>query len=141
MRIGQLAARTAVPAHTIRYYERQGLLPVARRTPGGYREYDADALDDVAFIRKAQGLGLSLGEIRKVMQVASRGSAPCGYVRRAVRRRLAEVEQRLQDLRERRATLRSALQRLDGTPRCTTGRRCGVIEAVDPISRGTSGRL
>ena len=69
MRIGQLAARTAIPVRTIRFYEHAGLLPAPHRTPGGYRAYDEDAVTRLRFVRSAQALGLSLAEIADVLRV------------------------------------------------------------------------
>lgn len=129
MRIGELAQRAGVASHTIRHYERQGLIPLPRRTPGGYRDYRDDALDDLQFIRKAQSLGLRLNDIREVMEIASGGRSPCEHVRGAVRRRLDDVEARLRKLRELRATLRGVLRRLDEAPQQDAGCRCAVIES------------
>ncbi len=53
MRIGDLAKQVGVTPDTIRYYEREGLLPAAERTPGGYRDYGPDAVNDLLFIKKA----------------------------------------------------------------------------------------
>lgn len=130
MRIGELARRASVPPHTIRYYERQGLLAEPARTAGGYREYGDGALDDLRFIRKAQTLGLSLSEIHEVMEIASGGRAPCKHVRAALGDRLAEVEERLTQLRALKATLRGALSRLQRAPKPRAGCRCAVIEEL-----------
>src|SRR4051812_39748865 len=64
MRVGELAARTGVSAPTVRYYERQGLLPPPRRSEAGYRLHGPDALRDLRFIARAKALGLSLEQIR-----------------------------------------------------------------------------
>jgi len=129
MRIGQLAERAGVTPDTIRYYERQGLLAPARRTPGRYREYDPEALEELRFIKKAQVLGLRLGDIREVMEISSGGEPPCEHLRVTVTERLAEVEERLRELRGLRATLRETLERLKRTPPSKTGCRCSAIEA------------
>ncbi len=64
MKIGELAKQSGVAAHTIRFYEQQGLLPKAKRTSAGYRTYDKDALKRVAGIQCAKHLGFSLDQIR-----------------------------------------------------------------------------
>ncbi len=130
MRIGQLAERAGVTADTIRFYERQGLLAPARRTPSRYREYDREALEELRFIKKAQALGLRLDDIREVMEISSGGKPPCDHVRATLETRLAEVEERLRDLNELRGTLRAALRRLDRTPVPKRGCRCAVIESL-----------
>ena len=60
MRIGELAKTVGVTPDTIRYYEREGLLPPPDRTPSGYRDYGPEVVDDLQFIKKAQALGLKL---------------------------------------------------------------------------------
>ncbi|CCW14878.1 MerR-family transcriptional regulator [Rhodococcus aetherivorans] len=68
MRISQLARRTGVPATTLRFYEDAGLLH-AERTPAGYRLYDQEAVDRLAFIATAKHLGLTLEEIAELLRV------------------------------------------------------------------------
>jgi DNA-binding transcriptional MerR regulator len=118
-----------VRPQTIRYYEREGLLPAPRRTSGKYRDYGPEALEDLRFIRKAQAIGLSLGEVREVMEIASGGRAPCEHVRAILTTRLTEVEERLRELRNLRSTLRAGLERLDHVPEPREACRCAVIEA------------
>lgn len=130
MRIGDLAKHVGVTPDTIRYYEREGLLPPAERTPSGYRDYGLDAVNDLQFIRKAQALGLKLSDVREVLEISSGGKPPCEHVRATVSGRLAEVEERLRELRALRATLRDTLERLDRAPPPKAGCRCVVIESA-----------
>ena len=130
MRIGELAKAAGVSPDTLRYYEREGLLSLADRTPSGYRDYGPEALADLQFIKKAQALGLKLREVRKILEISSGGQAPCEHVRSSVTGRLAEVEQRLKELRALRLTLRETLERLDRTPMPKAGCRCAVIESA-----------
>ena len=130
MRIGELAKAAGVSPDTLRYYEREGLLPLAHRTPSGYRDYGPEALEDLQFIKKAQALGLKLSEVHKILEISSGGQAPCEHVRSSVTGRLAEVEQRLRELRALRLTLRETLERLDRTPMPKAGCRCAVIESA-----------
>ncbi len=130
MRIGELAKTVGVTPDTIRYYEREGLLPAAERTPGGYRDYGPDAVNDLLFIKKAQALGLKLSDVREVLEISSGGKPPCEHVRATVSARLVEVEERLRELRALRATLRETLERLDRAPPPKAGCRCVVIESA-----------
>ena len=130
MRIGELAKSAGVTPDTIRYYEREGLLPPPERTPSGYRDYGPEVADDLQFIKKAQALGLKLNSVREVLEISSGGRPPCEHVRATVSARLAEVERRLKELRALRATLRETLERLDRAPEQKTGCRCAVIESA-----------
>jgi len=71
--IGRLAKLSGVKLDTVRFYERSRLLPKPARTAGGYRVYTDAALNQVRFIRKAQSLGFSLEEIRRIISL--RGKA------------------------------------------------------------------
>lgn len=137
LRIGQLAGLARTSPDTLRYYERLGLLPRPRRTEGGYRVYDRSAADRVTLIRKGQALGLSLREIREVIEVAEGGRDPCDHVRAMLAQRLAEVDARMADLRALRKTLEELLQTSERAPRgpaCV----CRIIEASEPSVRATS---
>jgi len=128
--ISQLAARTGVPATTLRFYEGAGLLP-AGRTPGGYRVYGEDAVDRLGFIAAAKRLGLSLEEIAELLQVWADGS--CAQVRDSLRPRLdaqiAEAERHTSDLAAFTAALYRAREHLDALPdrdgRCDP--QCGFL--------------
>ena len=75
MKIGELAERTTVPTKTIRYWESEGLVPEPARTPSGYRDYDDAAVDRVGFIRQSQTAGLTLAQIRQILEVSDEGTA------------------------------------------------------------------
>lgn len=128
MRIGELARSAGVSADTLRYYERLGLLPRAQRSHGGYRLFDRSAADRIAFIRKAQVLGLTLEEVREVLRIAADGTAPCEHVRTALSRRLREVDTHLEELQSLRRTLARALARSRALP-VAASCVCGIIEA------------
>ena len=80
MRIGELSSRSGISSTALRYYEKAGLLPRARRTQTGYRTFDRDVLPRLAFIRAAQAIGLSVAEIREVIAIRDGGSPPCAHV-------------------------------------------------------------
>lgn len=117
MRISQLAARTGVPATTLRFYDTAGLLP-SERTAAGYRTYDERAVDRLAFIGAAKGLGLPLGEIADLLPLWESGV--CGEVKAGLRpritARIAQAEHRAGQLAAFVATSRGALERLDALP-------------------------
>ncbi|MEA5627506.1 MerR family transcriptional regulator [Nostoc sp. UHCC 0251] len=75
--IGQVTDISGIPIRTIRYYESLGLIKSLRRTEGGFRQFSLDVLTRLAFIKRAQNLGLSLEEIGNILQVYDQGQAPC----------------------------------------------------------------
>jgi len=102
LRSGRLAEAAGVNPQTLRYYERRGLLPAPRRSPGGHRLYPPDSVTQLRVIKTAQRLGFTLEE---VAQLRRRDS---GLKRRA-ESKLAEIEQRIADLQDVAATLRAAI--------------------------------
>lgn len=129
MRIGELAEQAGVSTDTIRYYERVGLLAPPARGQNRYREYGPGALDDMQFIRKAQLLGLKLDDIRTVLEISAGGHPPCDHVRSVVIEHLADVERKIRELRELRATLKTTLTKLATQQVNVAGCRCAVIES------------
>jgi DNA-binding transcriptional MerR regulator len=77
MQIGQVAQKSGMSIDTIRYYEKQGLLKKPSRSSGGFRVYPQEAVDQLVFIQKAQALGLTLKEIKKIMCCGDKGLEPC----------------------------------------------------------------
>lgn len=109
LRIGELAARSGVSVDTVRYYERQRLLPSAARTGGGFRLFKADAVERIRFIKHAQEIGLSLGEIKELMTVGG-GAGECRRVRDLLQVKLAELDERIKAMRNFRRTLAEHLK-------------------------------
>lgn len=98
MRIGDLAATTAVSTQTLRFYEREGLIPAPGRQSNGYRVYDDEVASRVGFIRAAQTAGLTLADIAGVLALREDGQAPCSHVRRLLTDKLDDVRARQQEL-------------------------------------------
>lgn len=77
LQIGQVSQKSGTSIDTIRYYEKEGLLAKPFRSGGGFRLYPQEAVEQLAFIRKAQELGLTLKEIKKIMVCGDQGLEPC----------------------------------------------------------------
>jgi DNA-binding transcriptional MerR regulator len=103
--VSQVAARAGTSPDTVRYYERAGLLQEPARTPVGYRVYGDDSVERLQFIRGAQRFGLRLREIRELLEILDRGQCPCGHTEALVRRRLAELGEKMAELAEMRQRL------------------------------------
>jgi len=105
MRIGELAAESGVTTRTLRFYEEKGLLPPPGRASNGYREYDRRVLSRLDFIRRGRAAGLTLAQIRDVIDVRDGGDAPCQHVHQLLVERLADIDRHIADLQVLRSTL------------------------------------
>ncbi|WP_028917104.1 heavy metal-responsive transcriptional regulator [Pseudoxanthomonas sp. J35] len=108
MNIGQLARQTRVAIDTIRYYEREQVLPPPRRAANGYREYGPDDVRRLRFIRRAKELGFGLDEIRGLLALSDNRSGDMAAVRTTAWEKLQLIEQRIEELQR----VRNALQEL-----------------------------
>ena len=108
MLIGDLAHAAGLQAQTIRFYEREGLLPRPSREANGYRRYDETTLNRLGFIRTAQSAGLTLAQIRSIVDVRDAGDPPCQHVTALLVAKLDAVRARQKELE----TLASEIERL-----------------------------
>ncbi len=129
MLIGELAGRTGLSVKTLRYYEQVGVIDVAERTSGGYRYYDVGVLERLRFVRSAQAVGLTLGEIREIVAFRERGLSPCVHVLGVLESHAAEVDRRILELRHLRRELDALADRaraLDPAE-CSPSTVCHII--------------
>lgn len=111
MSIGQIARAMGLATTALRYYERQGVLIPTARSQAGYRMYDRRAVEQLGFIRAAQAVGFKLEDIRVLLDLEDGEERRCKVeVRELIQKRLAEVEQKMKDLRRVRGALSQALQ-------------------------------
>lgn len=130
MLIGEVSVVTGVDSQTIRFYERQDLLPKPHRAPNGYRTYDPTAVDRLRFIRAAQAAGLALAEIRQVLGLRDAGQAPCTHVSVVLEQKLVEVRAHQQEL----ANLASELEQLIETSHTLDPADCGPTDICHIIA-------
>ena len=130
MKIGELAKATGLSTKTIRFYEAEGLIPNPPRTDSGYRAYADPDVARLGFILKAKRLGLSLDEIKGILQLHDRSGPTCVHVRSQLEEKVAQIEKVIQDLlgfKEELETLRDrATDLVDCRPR--GGNICSIIE-------------
>ena len=131
MRISELARSAGVNVQTVRYYERRALLDVPREDGDGYREYTTSTLERILFIRRAQELGFTLGEIAELLTLRLDPGAHAEDVKAKAEEKIHEVEAKMRDLKR----IRDALTHLAG--RCHGGHgptgNCPLLEALGPI--------
>jgi DNA-binding transcriptional MerR regulator len=128
VRIGEVADRSGVNPTTIRYYEAIGLLPEPERTASGYRDYTENAVARLSFIRAAQSIGLSLGEIREVLALRQQGEAPCPHVITLLDQRATELAERIASLERMRSELVELAQQARQLPPRDDAQFCHIIE-------------
>ncbi|MGH6740993.1 MAG: MerR family transcriptional regulator [Bradyrhizobium sp.] len=126
--IGELSRRTQCNIETIRYYERIGLLPQARREGSGrFRRYDADDVGRLRFIRRARQLGFTLDEIRGLLRLAgAQGEDACTEARNVAAAHIADIQAKVADLQAIETVLAEAIRE------CESGRqaRCPLIDVL-----------
>lgn len=128
MRIGDLAKATAMPVETIRFYEREGLLPEAMRADNNYRVYLPAHQERLAFIRQCRNLDMALDEIRTLLALREDPAADCSAVNALLDEHIGHVAQRVRELR----ALEKDLKALRA--RCTTAHPladCGILNQLD----------
>lgn len=130
MQIGELARRASVNIQTVRFYERQKLLPQPERKPSGYRIYSDADWRRLLFIRQAKALGFSLEEIREILGMRARGACPCGRVVKLAERHLDNIRETMRNLAGFEKELGRAVKKWKnpGQPKLAASEFCALIE-------------
>jgi len=126
MRIGELAKATGTKAETIRYYEREGVLPAADRTDSNYRDYTDGHLATLTFVRRARELGFSMSQVRELLALSDHDDKPCENVDQLVQRQLVEVKRKIADL----SAMRDELAQLLRSCRSDRIGECRIVESL-----------
>jgi len=132
MKIGELAARAGCDVQTVRFYEREGILHEPGRDASGYRRYDEEQVQRLQFVRHCRGLGMSLDEIRVLMQSKDDPGADCGDVNALLDEHIGHVSQRIKELR----LLEKQLKEL--RRRCAAARtadQCGILSGLSEAAQ------
>lgn len=114
MKIGELAQRAGVGIDTVRYYEREGLLPKAPRLASGYRLYDQNDVRRLRFVRRAKALGFTLPEIRELLALSSHRDDDMSAMKAAAIDKLTDVHAKLAELNRIRAGLEALVASCPG---------------------------
>lgn len=131
MRIGELARATGTPVETIRYYERQGLLPEPARTDGNFRNYADAHAERLSFIRHCRSLDMALAEIRILLRFKDTPNENCNEVNSLLEEHIGHVAKRIRDLRALERQLKSLRERCDDMRDVA---HCGILEGLSEIS-------
>jgi DNA-binding transcriptional MerR regulator len=138
--IGELSNRLGISAHTIRYYERLGLLEPPRRTESQYRIYGQENEERLRFIQKAKKFGLSLDEIKQLIAIRTEGTPPCASLKTMVKQHLDDLNRQIEEIMSLRQELASRYEEISKllpnvstlpTEEICQGKICGLIESIE----------
>lgn len=127
MKIGDLSAQAGMPVETIRFYEREGLLPKPSRTTSNYRIYEGHHVERLAFIRHCRSLDMALDEIRALLALQAAPNESCEAVNKVLDEHIEHVAQRIQEL----TALKRQLVSLRG--QCAQAKdvaHCGILSGL-----------
>jgi len=129
---GEVAEKAGVNPETLRYYEREALIPKPPRSDGGFRLYDENYVDRLRFIQRAKDLGFTLAEIKDLLDLRIDDGATCRDVRAQAEKKIGEVEAKIADLRR----IRDALTTLAEACRDRVGptSACPILDALEDQS-------
>jgi Cd(II)/Pb(II)-responsive transcriptional regulator len=135
MKIGELAKATQTQSETIRYYEREGLLPEAARSEANYRLYDGSHVQRLAFIRHCRSLDMTLNEIRTLLHFKDAPEENCGEVNGLLDEHIGHVAKRIRELKALEKELKSLREQ------CASGDAaadCGILSGLEKAAQRPS---
>jgi Cd(II)/Pb(II)-responsive transcriptional regulator len=133
MKIGELSEASGTPIETIRFYEREGLVPAPARTASNYRTYEDGHVQRLAFIRRCRSLDMALDEVRALLRFRDAPSDDCGEVNKVLDEHIGHVTERVRELRALERQLRELRAQCQSTE---SGDACGILEQLSqpPLS-------
>ena len=129
MSIGELARDTGVNVETVRYYERRGLLAPPARTRAGYRKFDSEAVRQIRFIKRAQGLGFTLKEIHELLTLRADPETTCADVKTRAQAKIEDIDGKLRLL----SAMRQALAELAETCGGHGESHCPILDSLNGV--------
>jgi len=130
MKIGELAARTSTPVETIRYYEREGLLPSPARTAGNYRIYGEPHVERLQLVRNCRALDMTLEEIRRLLRFCDAPADNCAEINALLDEHIDHVASRIAELKALQKTLKALRNRCGGN---LAARDCGILQGLAAV--------
>ncbi len=126
--IGQLAKKSEVSVQTIRYYERKGLIPKSQRSLSGYRLFTSEAVALIKFIKRAQQLGFTLTQIRKLLSMRVDPNTTCADLKKQADAKIAEITQKLMSLQRMKHALSNLAAKCDNND---SSNECPLLNFLD----------
>ena len=128
LKIGEVAERGGVNLQTIRYYEREGLLPQPPRLESGYRMFPESTVRRIRFIKRAQEIGFALGEIRELLSLRMDAKRERGEVLALAMAKMADIDGKIRTLKAMKTVLTRLTERCSG---CGPASECPILESID----------
>lgn len=130
LKISELGSRTGLSPHTIRFYEKQGLIEASERSESGYRYYSESDVRRAEFVRTARNIGFSLDDISQLLSIrVDKTAHSCQEVTDITRHKLDEVNERIAELQSMQNTLQILLDSCCGGPEKAT--HCSIMDALE----------
>jgi len=130
LRIGELATKTGLTAHTIRFYEKSGLINASQRSESGYRYYTDTDVRQVEFVKTARKIGFSVDDVSTLLSIrVDKSNHTCQDVTEITQRKLNDVNEKISELLLMQQTLEILLNSCCGEPESAT--HCSIMEALD----------
>ncbi len=138
MKIGELSAQTGLTVETIRYYEKQGLIPEPARTASNYRTYSVEHLERLMLIRNCRSLDMSHEEIERLLSSIDTPEEDCSAINNLIKEHLNHVQHRIQELKHLEKQLKEIKKTCSGTHKpedCTIAKQLSKLEGVSKKRR------
>lgn len=132
--IGKVAQMSGMGIETIRFYEREGLIPKPPRRPSGYRQYSPAIIDRVLFIKKAKDLGFTLAEIRELLGLSVGPDTSCSDVKKKADEKIKEIDAKISELKRIRKALNQLAEQCRGKGPVS---ECPILENLGTERRKT----
>ncbi|BDX05502.1 Zn(2+)-responsive transcriptional regulator [Planctobacterium marinum] len=129
-KIGQLAKAENITVEALRFYDQQGILSPGLRADNGYRLYSEDDRVRLRFIQSAKNLGFTLKEVKELLDIkVEKGAHTCGEVKYIAEHKLADIQQKIQQLQRFETTLKKVVATCCGGPE--SAEHCSILEAIE----------
>jgi len=131
--IGRVAKQAGVKIDTLRFYEREGVIPEPSRTESNYRVYPEDTARRVRFVKRAQDLGFSLREIKGLLGLRATPGARCEDVRQQALNKMVEIEDKIRSLKAMKAALAKLAEECSTTEGSVAD--CPILDSLNAIGK------
>ncbi|MGS0740659.1 Cd(II)/Pb(II)-responsive transcriptional regulator [Glaciimonas sp. GG7] len=127
LKIGELSSHAGCPIETIRYYEREGLLPVAARSQGNYRLYGPTHVERLQFIRHCRSLDMTLDEVRSLLQFRDMPEENCEQINSLLDHHIDHVANRINELKALQLQLKQLRKQCHSVQ---AAKDCGILQGL-----------